>query len=48
MSDLEPKSFEFIKYSESNFDIYIHDWLSVPSIENYFPKNDINCRKKKR
>ena len=47
MSDLEPKSFEFIKYSESNFDIYIHDWLSVPSIEDYFPKNDINCRKKR-
>ena len=47
MSDLEPKSFEFIKFSESNFDIYIHDWLSVPSLEDFFPKNEINCRKKR-
>ena len=50
MSVYEQEIIEFFQTSDSNYDIYSFDWLNVPSIEDFFPKNcsnEIKCGKKR-
>ena len=47
MLDCESESYDFIKTSETNYDFFQFDWSNVPSVEDFFQKNEINCGKKR-
>ena len=47
MSDCESENYDFINTLESNYGIFQFDWQNVPSIEDFFQNNEINCGKKR-